>query len=88
MQEQTARQHKLARSTARNRLQAGAVTCKKIDKWLSNLVSNVGERPVTTTINVTFEDDDYELLKETKDEDETWHDWLLRSAELRRREVN
>jgi predicted CopG family antitoxin len=43
---------------------------------------------VTTTINVTFEDDDYELLKETKDEDETWHDWLLRSAELRRREVN
>lgn len=34
-------------------------------------------------LNVRLEDDDYDRLKDTKAEDETWYEWLMESAELR-----
>jgi len=34
------------------------------------------------TINVTFEDEQFEELKEEKREDESWRDFILRLGEL------
>lgn len=86
MENQLSDQRKLAQTANWNRDEQALATCKKIDKWVGYLPTIVGDSSLKQ-LNVRMEDDDYERLKETKGEDETWYEWLLRSAEMREENI-
>jgi len=75
-------QHQPAKTANRHSEEAVRSACKKIDKLLGYLVSNVGEGRVTTTINVTFENETFNRLENAKEElDLTWQQLVIRGTE-------